>query len=72
MGKGVKILDVLMRIPRSEVRRMREKVMQMIERVMYRKHGSSLGLRSKRDAFDIAVEGTLQRIKSRIQETRLD
>lgn len=72
VGKGVKILDVLMRIPRGEVRRMREKVMQMIERVMYRKHGSSLGLRSKRDAFDIAVEGTLQRIKSRIQETRLD
>lgn len=66
--KGVKILDVLMSIPRAEVRRMREKVLEMISRVMYRKHESSLGLRSKKDAFDIAVEGTLERIKSRLEE----
>ncbi|KAL8470762.1 hypothetical protein ACS0TY_033362 [Phlomoides rotata] len=68
VGKGVRILDVLMSIPRAEVRRKREKVVEMIERVMYRKHGSSLGLRSKKDAFDIAIEGTLKRIKSRIEE----
>lgn len=66
--KGLRILDVLMGIPRGEVRRMREKVIELIPRVMYRKHGSSLGLRSKKDAFDIAVEGTLERIKSRLQE----
>ncbi|PIN26671.1 Acetylglucosaminyltransferase EXT1/exostosin 1 [Handroanthus impetiginosus] len=66
--KGVRILDVLMSIPRSEVRRKREKVLEMIGRVMYRKHGSSLGLRSKKDAFDIAIEVTLQRIKSRKQQ----
>lgn len=66
--KGLRILDVLMSIPRGEVRRMRENVIEMIPRIMYRKHGSSLGLRSKKDAFDIAVEGTLQRIKSRLEE----
>lgn len=66
--KGLRILDVLLGIPRGEVRRMREKVVELIPRVMYRKHGSSLGLRSKKDAFDIAVEGTLERIKSRLQE----
>ncbi|KAL3499534.1 hypothetical protein ACH5RR_038627 [Cinchona calisaya] len=65
--KGLKILDVLMSIPRAEVRRMREKVLEMIPRVMYRKHGSSIGLRSKKDAFDIAIDGTLQRIKSRLE-----
>ncbi|PHT58127.1 hypothetical protein CQW23_00490 [Capsicum baccatum] len=66
--KGLSIVDVLTSIPRSQVRRMREKVLEMMPRVMYIKHGSSLGLRTKKDAFDIAVEGTLERIKSRLQE----
>lgn len=66
--KGLKVVDVLMGIPRAEVRRMREKVMEMIPNVMYRKHGSSLGLRTKKDAFDIAVEGTLLRIKDRLKQ----
>lgn len=66
--KGLSILDVLTSIPRAQVRRMREKVLEMMPRVMYRKHGSSLGLRTKKDAFDIAIEGTLERIKSRLQE----
>ncbi|KAF3448379.1 hypothetical protein FNV43_RR09092 [Rhamnella rubrinervis] len=66
--KGLRILDVLSSISRAKVRRLRENVVDLIPRVMYRKHGSSLGLRAKKDAFDIAVESTLQRIKSRIQE----
>lgn len=66
--KGLSIVDVLSSIPRAQVRRMREKVLEMLPRVMYRKQGSSLGLRSKKDAFDIAIEGTLERIKSRLQE----
>lgn len=66
--KGLSIVDVLTSIPRAQVRRMREKVLEMLPRVMYRKQGSSLGLRSKKDAFDIAIEGTLERIKSRLQE----
>lgn len=64
--KGLKVVDVLMNIPRSEVRKMREKVMELIPRVIYRKHGSSLGLKTKKDAFDIAIDGTLQRIKGRL------
>jgi len=66
--KGLKILDVLMGIPRDRVWRMREKVLELMPRVMYRRHGSSVDLRTKKDAFDIAVEGTLQRIKSRLQD----
>nr|GLL48593.1 probable xyloglucan galactosyltransferase GT19 [Ipomoea trifida] len=65
---GLSIVDVLMSIPRAKVRRMREKVIEMMPRVMYRKHGSSLGLRNKKDAIDIAVEGTLERIRSKLQE----
>ncbi|KAM7525607.1 hypothetical protein LguiA_015509 [Lonicera macranthoides] len=66
--KGLSILDVLMGIPKSDVKRMREKVIEIISRVTYRKQGSSLGLRAKKDAFDIAIEGTLQRIKSKLKE----
>ncbi|KAI7989904.1 putative xyloglucan galactosyltransferase GT19 [Camellia lanceoleosa] len=69
--KGLRVLDVLMSIPRGEVRRMRDNVLEMMPRVMYRKHGSSLALKNKKDAFDIAVEGTLQRIKSRLKEVGL-
>ncbi|KAL1177239.1 hypothetical protein V6Z11_A03G017100 [Gossypium hirsutum] len=63
--KGLKILDVLMGIPRSEVRKMRESVIELIPRVMYRRHGSSLGLRTKKDAFDTAIDGALQTIKDK-------
>ncbi|KAJ8764188.1 hypothetical protein K2173_005368 [Erythroxylum novogranatense] len=65
--KGLKILDVLMGIPRGRIRRMREKVIELMPRVVYRKHGSPLGLRSKKDAVDIAVEGALQRINYRLK-----
>lgn len=64
--KGLKILDVLMGIPRNEVRRMRQSVMELIPRVMYRRHGSSLGLRTKKDAFDTAIDGTLQTITDKL------
>lgn len=68
--KGLKILDVLMGIPRDQVRKMREKVIELMPRVVYRKHGSSLGLRTKKDAFDIAIEGALERINSRLKSGR--
>ncbi|XWS61952.1 hypothetical protein CRYUN_Cryun07bG0168700 [Craigia yunnanensis] len=64
--KGLKILDVLMGIPRSEVRRMRQSVLELIPRVLYRRHGCSLGLRTKKDAFDNAIDGTLQTIKDKL------
>jgi hypothetical protein len=70
--KGLRILDVLMGIPRDEVRRMRERVIELIPRVVYRKHGSSLDLRARKDAFDMAVEGALQRIHSRLKARDFD
>lgn len=66
--KGLKIVDVLMGIPIERVKRMREKVVEMIPRIIYRKHGGSPGFRSTIDAFDVAVEGTLKRIKARLEE----
>lgn len=64
--KGLKIVDVLKSIPRAKVRKMREKVIELMPRVMYRRHASSLGLKTTKDAFDIAVDGTLERISSRL------
>ncbi|KAE8713805.1 xyloglucan galactosyltransferase KATAMARI1-like protein isoform 2 [Hibiscus syriacus] len=65
--KRLKILDVLMAIPRSEVRKMRESVVELIPRVTYRRHGSSLGLRTKKDAFDTTIDGTLQTIREKLK-----
>ena len=65
--KGMRILDLLMGIPRTRVRRMREKVIELMPRVMYRRHGSSMNFRATKDAFDIAIEATLQRIKYRLE-----
>ncbi|XP_054793377.1 probable xyloglucan galactosyltransferase GT19 [Prosopis cineraria] len=69
--KGVKIFDVLRGISRGRVRRMRDKVLEMIPRVMYRRHNSSPGLRTKKDAFDVSIDGTLQKIQTRLQELNL-
>ncbi|CAN8230981.1 unnamed protein product [Cochlearia groenlandica] len=64
--RGVRISDVLMSIPKEEVLRMREKVIEMMHRVMYRRHGASLGLMNKKDAVDIAIDGVLNKIKGRV------
>ncbi|KAM6588232.1 hypothetical protein CsatA_010837 [Cannabis sativa] len=66
--KGLRILDVLSSIPRSKVKSLREKVMELIPKIMYRRHMSSMGLRTKKDAFDLAIDGTLRRIKSRLEQ----
>ncbi|XP_077235457.1 exostosin family protein [Tasmannia lanceolata] len=68
--EGLKIVDVLLGIPRAEVRRMREKVIEMLPRVMYRRHGSSVGLRTIKDAFDLAVEGAISKMKGRLEGGR--
>ncbi|KAM2583669.1 hypothetical protein TB2_044754 [Malus domestica] len=68
--KETRVLDVLMSIPRARVRRMREKVLEMIPRVMYRRHRSSMGLRAKKDAFDLAIDGVLNKIKSKVPVQR--
>ncbi|KAM1584540.1 hypothetical protein EV2_038961 [Malus domestica] len=64
--KETRVLDVFRSIPRVRVRMMREKVLEMIPRVMYRRHGSSMGLRAKKDAFYLAIDGVLKKIKSRV------
>lgn len=64
----LKIMDFLMAIPSWKVRKMREKVLEIMPRIIYRSHGGSPGLRAKEDAFDIAVDGTMKRIKSRLEE----
>ncbi|KAK9143209.1 hypothetical protein Syun_012609 [Stephania yunnanensis] len=65
---GVRIVDVLRRIPEEEVRRMRERVIELMPRLIYRKHGvsSNVGWGGIKDAFDIAVEGVLERIRNRL------
>lgn len=69
--KGLRIVEVLQGIPRARVRKMREKVVEMMGRVMYRRHGSSMGLGEKKDAFDIAIEGVLKRITDRLRQPSL-
>ncbi|KAM1024634.1 hypothetical protein ACFX13_038615 [Malus domestica] len=64
--KETRVLDVFRSIPRVRVRMMREKVLEMIPRVMYRRHGSSMGLRAKKDVFYLAIDGVLKKIKSRV------
>ncbi|KAL5551165.1 hypothetical protein UlMin_001341 [Ulmus minor] len=66
--KGLRILHVLRSLSRGKVRRMRERLMELIPRIVYRKHASSMGLRTKKDAFDVALEGALTRIKSRVEQ----
>ncbi|GJV28660.1 probable xyloglucan galactosyltransferase GT19 [Tanacetum coccineum] len=58
---------VLDRFFKGRVRKMRKKLIEMIPRIVYRRHGSSLGLRNQKDAFDIAIEGTIQRVKARLE-----
>ncbi|KAH1088481.1 hypothetical protein GYH30_019496 [Glycine max] len=60
--RGMRILDVLQQIPRGRVRRMRERVLELMPSVFYRKHNSSPGLKTKKDAVDLAIDGTLDKI----------
>ncbi|KQJ97744.1 probable xyloglucan galactosyltransferase GT19 [Brachypodium distachyon] len=63
---GVRIAETLAAVPEAEVRRMRERALEMAPRVMYRRHGSTAELRrAGMDAVDLAVEGTLRRIRGR-------
>ncbi|XP_031503372.1 probable xyloglucan galactosyltransferase GT19 [Nymphaea colorata] len=68
---GLNISDVLMRIPEEQVGRMRDRVIELMPKIMYRRHGSSPGLKRVKDAFDVAVDGALQRIKNRISGSGL-
>lgn len=65
MFGGVHVADVLEAVDDDEVRRMRRRVLELAPRVMYRRHGSSAGLRAIKDAFDLAIDGVLRRMKLR-------
>ncbi|KAK1327183.1 hypothetical protein QJS10_CPA01g02717 [Acorus calamus] len=70
VANGLSITEVLMGIPEERVRRMRERLIEMVPRVIYRRHGSSAELRESKDAFDLAVEGVLGKIKERLRGLR--
>ncbi|KAG8367104.1 hypothetical protein BUALT_Bualt16G0037900 [Buddleja alternifolia] len=55
------IKDVLMGFSKEEIRRKREKVIETIPRLIYAM--SNGGLRDFKDAFDVALDGVLERIK---------
>ncbi|XWS61057.1 hypothetical protein CRYUN_Cryun07bG0093000 [Craigia yunnanensis] len=59
--KGTSIKRVLEKYGREEVRRMREKVIEYIPKLVYAK--PQKGLESTKDAFDIALDGVLRRFK---------
>ncbi|KAE8792984.1 xyloglucan galactosyltransferase KATAMARI1 [Hordeum vulgare] len=63
---GVQIAETLAAVPEEEVTRMRERLLELAPRVVYRRHGSAaegMGM----DAADIAVEGALRRIRRRVR-----
>ncbi|KAI3808864.1 hypothetical protein L1987_24827 [Smallanthus sonchifolius] len=63
-GKSIK--DVLEKFGKDEARKMREKVIEYIPRIVYAKPHE--GLEGMKDAFDVAVEGVLNRVKDQEQE----
>ncbi|KAL5225864.1 hypothetical protein ABZP36_012503 [Zizania latifolia] len=65
---GVKIAETLAAVPESDVRRMRERALELAPRVIYRRHGSSAELsETMKDAVDLAVDGALRRIRGRVR-----
>ncbi|KAK9021885.1 hypothetical protein V6N11_011850 [Hibiscus sabdariffa] len=62
---GTSIKTVLESYSREEVNQMKEKVIQYIPKLVYAK--PEKGLQNMKDAFDIAIDGVLQRIKEQEQ-----
>lgn len=58
---GKSIREVLEKIGKDRIRKMREKVIEYLPNLVYAKPQE--GLKGIRDAFDIAVEGVLMRVK---------
>ncbi|KAJ3671112.1 hypothetical protein LUZ60_008538 [Juncus effusus] len=64
---GESIARVLGTFSEERVRRMREKVLEVLPRVLYKRHGFSEDLRGVKDAFDLAIDGVLRRIRRRVK-----
>lgn len=62
---GTSIKAVLERYSKEEVRKMREKVIEYIPKFVYAK--PHRGIEGVKDAFDVAMEGVLRRIKEQEQ-----
>lgn len=60
---GTSIRSVLEKFSQEEVKKMRAKVVEYIPKLVYAKPNT--GLKGMKDAFDIAVEGVLKRVKER-------
>ncbi|KAH6783024.1 glycosyltransferase 18 [Perilla frutescens var. hirtella] len=58
---GTSIIGVLNKISKKKVKKMREKVIEYIPKFVYA--NSNKGLEGMDDAFDVAVEGFLRRVK---------
>jgi len=58
---GTSIKQVLERYSKEEVRKMREKVIDNIPKIVYARPQE--GLESIKDAFDVAIEGVLRRFR---------
>jgi hypothetical protein len=58
---GTSIRKVLEKYSREEVRKMRERVIAFIPKLLYAKPQE--GLESVKDAFDVAIEGVFRRFK---------
>lgn len=58
---GTSIKDVLERFSKEDVRRMRERVIDLIPNLVYAK--SPNGLETYKDAFDVALDGVFRRFK---------
>lgn len=61
----VTVLDVLTKIGEKEVNLMRKELKKRVFGVMYRSHKASPELKEMKDAFDLAIDGVFQRIKTR-------
>lgn len=61
VANGTSIRRVLEKFSREEVRRMREKVIEYIPSIVYSEPNE--GLEGVKDAFDVAIEGVLRRMK---------
>ncbi|KAL0377881.1 UNVERIFIED_CONTAM: Xyloglucan galactosyltransferase XLT2 [Sesamum radiatum] len=61
MNGKTSVKQVLMGYSKEEIRKKREKVIETIPRISYGKPNA--GVRSFKDAFDIALDGVLERIK---------
>ncbi|KAG8384315.1 hypothetical protein BUALT_Bualt04G0105500 [Buddleja alternifolia] len=55
------VKEVLMRYSKEEIRKKREKVIETIPKIIYTKPNG--GIKNFKDAFDVALDGVLERIK---------